>query len=95
MSGTISIRDPRAEMSVEGAVILPTLSGLSGKTLAILNNGWTSMDRIAAQLVEGLKARHGIGQVLTFAIPISTPADPAVIDAVAQRADFAVVGLAN
>ena len=37
MSGTISIRDPRAEMSVESAVILPMLSGLSGKTLAILN----------------------------------------------------------
>jgi hypothetical protein len=95
MSDTISIRDPRAELSVESAVIMPTLSGLSGKTLAILNNGWTSMDRIAARLAEGLKSRYGIGEVLTFAIPTSTPADPTIIEAVVQRADFAVVGLAN
>ena len=95
MSGTISVRDPRAEMPAKSAVALPTLSGLSGKTLAILSNGWASMGRIAPQIAEGLMTHYDIGQVLNFTVPLMTSADSALLDAVAKRADFAVVGLGN
>lgn len=89
------VRDPRAEVPRGGARALPQLEAIAGKTLALLSNGWTSMDRIAARLGEGLKARYGVKDVLLLPIPISTPAENSLIDTVLQRADFAVVGLAN
>ena len=95
MPQIICIRDPRAEMVVPNGTQLPTLSELSGKTLAVLSNGWTSMDRISVRLVDGLRSRYGIGEVLNFTVPIASPGAPEVFDAVVARADFAVVGLAN
>ena len=95
MSGSIKVRDPRAEASGTREFNLPTISGLSGKTLAILSNGWESMGRIAPQLVEELMTHYDIGQVLNFTIPLMTSADSALLDSVAKRADFVVVGLGN
>ena len=95
MPQLIRIRDPRAEMAAFNQTTLPTLSELSGKTFAIVSNGWTSMDRIGARLVEGLKARYAIGEVLRFTVPIASPGAPEVFNAIVERADFAVVGLAN
>ena len=95
MTKTIFIRDPRAELPDSGRISLPKLSGLAGMTLAIVSNGWTSMDRISDRLVEGLKTRYGIGEVLRFTVPIASPGTPEVFNAVVDRADFAIVGLAN
>lgn len=95
MLQTIFIRDPRTELPDSGETSLPKLNGLAGKTLAIVSNGWTSMDRISARLVEGLKTRYGIGEVLLFTVPIASPGAPDVFNAVVDRADFAIVGLAN
>lgn len=95
MAGFINIRDPRTESAVHSTKTLPTLDQLAGKTMVVLNNGWTSMDRIVARLQHGLRTRHGIGEVVSFAIPVAVAADVAVIDAASKRADFAIVGLAN
>ncbi len=95
MPQPICIRDPRADVSHSSQTHLPKLNRLAGKTVAIVSNGWTSMDRICARLVEGLKTRYGIGEVLAFTVPIASPGAPEVFNAVVDRADFAIVGLAN
>lgn len=107
MPSIIHIRDPRAkkadalasksavEAKQESTGGLPSLSALSGKTLAVLNNGWTAMDSIAEHVIQGLKTRYGIGEVLNISIPLAVAADHSVYDEVVKRADFAVVGLAN
>lgn len=95
MPGSLRIRDPRFEKAVKRASVQPTLDSLAGKTLAILNNGWTSMDAMAAHLTEALKRRYGVANVISFSVPVANPAAPAILAEAASRADFAAVGLAN
>ena len=63
--------------------------------MAVLTNGWTSMDVIVARLTETLKSRYGVAKVLSFAVPVAVAADEAVLEEAARSADFALVGLAN
>jgi hypothetical protein len=96
MIGTQWIRDPRIESNAKAHTgSYPTLDTLRGKTLVILNNGWTSMNEIAATLAAELKQRYGIREVVGFSVPIGNPADESVLREAAAIADFAAVGLAN
>lgn len=95
MARTIYILDPRAETRPIAERPLPKLPDLAGRTVAILNNGWTSMDRLADHLATALKNHYGVADIVHVPIPITSAADPAVLDRVAQQADFAIVGLAN
>ncbi len=95
MAGTISIRDPRATAPKVREGSLPTLTDVRGRTVAILSNGWTSMDKFGNHLAALLKSRYGVADALRVSIPIGNAANPTVLDSVKEKADFAIVGLAN
>ena len=95
MQDFIRIRDPRYDNSEKKDRVIHTLDSLAGKTLAILNNGWTAMNEIAELLTEKLKERYGVVNVLQFGVPSAGAADPQVMRDATTKADFVIVGLAN
>jgi hypothetical protein len=94
MSATVWVRDPRFVESKQARRPYPTLDTLQGKTLAILNNSWTSMDEIADILGKAFKERFGVAKVVNYEVPIASECDESIMRD-AARADFAIVGLAN
>jgi hypothetical protein len=73
---------------------LPTMASLAGRRLAVLNNRWKSMDRIAARIAMRAQERHGASGVEVLAIPING-AMPESVERSVQECDAAIVGLAN
>ena len=67
---------------------------LAGARVAVLDNGWTSMDAIARILGEELRAL-GAADVVHIETPHSMPTSKDVLDEVASRVDAAIVGLGN
>ena len=70
------------------------IATLRGARVAVLDNGWTSMDVISKILAEELSAL-GASEVLHYETPHSRPSPVALIDEIAARADAAIVGLGN
>ncbi len=68
---------------------------LQGKAVAILNNGWQSMNGLADVIRATLVDDHGVARILEHGIPLSTAAPESVLADVAENADVAIVGLAN
>jgi hypothetical protein len=95
MSNLIRVRDPRYDAGGERTATYPTLQTLSGKTLVILNNGWTCMNELAAYLGEELKRRYDVAKVVSLPVPISSAGPEETIREASRVGDFAVVGLAN
>ena len=95
MQDLIRIRDPRFEHINQKDRAISTLGNLAGKTMVILNNGWSSMDEIAAMLTAKMKERFGVADVLQFGVPSAAAAAPNVFKQTREKADFVIVGLAN
>ena len=95
MKDFIRIRDPRFENNKQKDRAIRTLDSLSGKTMAILNNGWLAMNEIAELLSAKMKERYGVVNVLQFGVPSAAAAAPQVMRDATTKADFVIVGLAN
>jgi len=95
MRDMLKILDPRGEAIAHEKRSYPTLDTIAGKTMVVLNNGWTCMDEIAEYLGNALKSRYGVARVVSFPVPTGVAADPSVLRAAAEVGDFVAVGLAN
>ena len=74
---------------------IPHIADLQGATVAILNNRWTSMNIISEQIASILKEQYGVAEVFEKYIPLASAAPQETFDEVQERAQLAVVGLAN
>ena len=92
---TLTFLDPTARPRTRIGTLPAPLPDLRGRVVAILNNRWKAMDLVAEHFEAALRRDHGVRDVLQRAIPISGPATDAVLDEVGERAEVAVVGLAN
>ena len=95
MASKMSILSPAAEAWRPMDGHIPHISDLQGTTVAILNNRWTSMNIIAEQIAIVLKEQYGVAEVFEKLIPLASAAPQETFDEVQERADLAVVGLAN
>ncbi len=95
MTTMVRLLSPVAETRRPARQLAPPLEGLEGKRVAILNNGWTSMDVLASSLERHLKEEYGVKEVLHWDIPIARAASKETFEEVLAQADAAVVGLAN
>lgn len=93
--GEIVILDPTARPQAAPAAAAKGVDTLRGKSVAILNNRWKSMDLVAERFDEVLRREHGVREVLQRVIPATGPAPAAVLEEVGSRAEVAIVGLAN
>jgi hypothetical protein len=91
----VQMLDPTAPTPV---LDLPTARGsgnLSGQAVALLDNGWTSLDITFGRMKGMLKDRYGVAKVLHEDIPLGGAAPLEKLRAVAEQVDYAIVGLAN
>ena len=90
----LQILDPTNPKTIQESSS-PTLGGLQGKTIGILNNHWTSMDAIADRMKIQLTEKYGAAGVNTYDIPAVSAAPDELLEKVASECDAAIVGLAN
>ncbi len=95
MASKISILSPAAEAWRPLEEVMPQMGDLRGATVAILNNRWTSMNIISEQIAIVLKEQYGVAEVFEKFIPLASAAPQETLDEVRERAQLAVVGLAN
>jgi hypothetical protein len=76
-------------------LVVPAIGELAGKTIAFLDNGWSSFAKIGARVHQVLRERYGVAAVRTHRIPASSAVPPELIDAVVAECDAAIVGMAN
>ena len=86
--------DPRSSNPAKQLTV-PAVSGLKGKTLGYLNNGWTSMTKIGEHIADPLKARYGVSQVIYYDVPRSMAPPDGLLEKVARECEAAIVGMAN
>ena len=91
----MSILSPAAEEWRPMENGIPHIVDLKGATVAILNNRWTSMSIISEQIAIILKEQYGVSEVFEKLIPLASAAPQETFDEVEQRANLAIVGLAN
>jgi len=73
----------------------PKLGSLTGRTLAVVNNGWQSMSRIGERVAELVCGGDGVREVRFYAIPRNRAAEGGVLARIREECDAAIVGLAN
>ena len=95
MASKMYILSPAAEEWRPMENDIPHIADLKGATVAILNNRWTSMSIIAEQIAIILKEQYGVAEVFEKLIPLASAAPQETFDEVGQRANMAIVGLAN
>ena len=95
MANKISVLSPAAEAWRHSEATVPKMKELKGATVAILNNRWTSMNIISEQIAIILKEQYGVAEVFQKLIPLASAAPQETFDEVKERAQMAVVGLAN
>jgi len=83
---------PRSPQAGAAAAVV---TGLQGKVVAFLDNGWSSFAAIGRHLGEILVAQHGVRELRVYTIPAASPPPKGFFDRVAAECGAAVVGLAN
>lgn len=92
---TIRVFDPSVEMKVEQTVRKTVSHSLEGMRVAVLNNGWRSMDLMSRTFSQYFPERYGVAAVREWRIPTSNETPAALLEEVVATSDVAIVGLAN
>jgi hypothetical protein len=93
MSG-MRLYDPTAERRVTHVKLAPRLASLAGTRAGILDNGKANAGTLMLAIVERLKQRHGVRDVVKREKPVAGPPRPEVVDALAE-CDFVLAGSAD
>lgn len=78
-----------------GVLVVPAVRELRGKTIAFVNNGWSSFTKIGARMEVVLRERFAVAQMRTYRISASSGVPATLLDQIARECDAAVVGMAN
>ncbi len=92
---TIRVFDPSVAATTERGSRKTISHSLEGLRVAVLNNGWRSMDLMARTFATYLPERHGVASVREWRIPTSNETPTPLLEEVAATSDAAIVGLAN
>jgi hypothetical protein len=91
----VQIFDPTAPAPVMNARSIHRPDTLEGRSVAFLDNGWSALAIFHHEFERLLTHDHGVAAVSHDLIPLATSAPTGQLRAIAERADFAVVALAN
>lgn len=92
---TLRVFDPSVEVTRLERVRKTASDSFEGKRLAVLNNGWRSMDLMSRMFASYFPQRYGVSEVREWRIPTSNETPVSLLEEVAASADLAIVGLAN
>ena len=90
----VMLYDPTAEPRVLVAALAPRLTGLEGKRAGILDNGKANAGTLMLAVVQRLKERYGVRDVVKREKPIAGPPAPDIVADLAT-CDFVLVGSAD
>ena len=93
--GEMQVVSPAAEAWRPGTLERPTVKAPAGRNVAILSNGWSSMNVLAPTMAELLTTQFEARAVHVEAIPLSEQMPSGQFEKVISNADLAIVGLAN
>jgi hypothetical protein len=90
----IVLYDPTAEPRTVAASLASRLTSLTGTRAGILDNGKANAGTLMLAVVERLKERYGVTDVVKREKPVAGPPRPEVVEALAA-CDFVLVGSAD
>jgi hypothetical protein len=92
--GGITLYDPTAEPRRVTAKLARRLDTLTGARAGILDNGKANAGTLMRGVVERLRERHGVADVITRGKPVAGPPAPEIV-ADLSTCDFVLVGSAD
>jgi hypothetical protein len=90
----LRVYDPTAAPKALGAELAPRLTTLLGARAGILDNGKANAGLLMSAIVERMRVRHGVADVVKRQKPVAGPPSPEVV-ADLSRCDFVLVGSAD
>ncbi|HEV8438024.1 MAG TPA: hypothetical protein VGT40_08020 [Methylomirabilota bacterium] len=90
----ITLYDPTAEPRSVTAKLAPRLRSLAGTRAGILDNGKANAGTLMLAVVERLKQRYGVTDVVKRNKPVAGPPAPEIV-ADLSTCDFVLVGSAD
>ena len=86
--------DPTAEPRILAAGLAPRLASLEGTRAGILDNSKANAGTLMLAVVQRLKERYGVTEVVKCEKPVAGLPKPEVLEAL-SKCDFALVGSAD
>ena len=90
----IRLYDPTAEPRAVAAALAPRLRSLAGTRAGILDNGKANAGTLMLAVIDRLKERYGVAEVVKREKPVAGPPAPEIVEALAA-CDFVLVGSAD
>jgi hypothetical protein len=90
----IVLYDPTAEPRTVASPLAPRLASLAGTRAGILDNGKANAGTLMLAVVERLRERYGVTEVVKRDKPVAGPPTREVVEALAA-CDFVLVGSAD
>jgi hypothetical protein len=92
----VKILDPTVPPERAESALAKRDAGLDGKVLGLLNNSKVNGDRLLALVRDELGARYDLREVITLTkAGASTPADDAMLEALASECDVVVTAIGD
>lgn len=96
MTNKITLVVPEAPVQQAAATTTQRAISANGLRLGILDNSKSNADHLLKMLVEGVKAQMAVDSVVSLRKPTpSLPADPKVLDQLAEEADVVISAMAD
>jgi hypothetical protein len=76
-------------------LMVPVIGDLRGKTIAYVDNGWSSFGKIGVRVAQVLRDKYGIADFRIYPFSASSAMPAELPDRIAREADAAIVGMAN
>lgn len=93
--GTIRVYDPTAPSRETRTGLAPRPAELRGTVAGILDNGKANAGVLMSAVVDELKARYGVRDVIVRHKPVAGPAPAQAVADLKREADFVLVGSAD
>jgi hypothetical protein len=91
----VTVYDPTAEPSAQGAKLAARPASLAGATVGILDNGKANAGLLMGAVAEILTREHGVKSVIVRKKPVAGPASPQVIKDLKEQCAAVLVGSAD
>ena len=92
MSETIEILSPQAHVAIHEATAAPRPQSLDGLRPGILENRKANARLLMETMVDRLRERFELGEVVVGSKPVGGPPSDSTIDALRNGADFLLIG---
>ena len=92
MAATVTVLDPQAHVAIREASAAPRLQSLEGLRPGILENRKANARLLMETMVDGLRRRSGLGELVIGSKPVAGPPSQSTIDALRNGADFLLIG---